>query len=191
MQHGHKEQDSGQARQGQDALQSRIPFERLDIDIQERINNWTVYYPVLLTAESESTEEWLWKAKSRYGMALQRMKSATRTMEGELKRLKVDRDPAKNPLTSQELDRISSKIGMCQKVICESQWFIDKFNLQQRDVYLQYSQLAQNGQIDGQHSIGASGMFRIFFLRDAGQDDEVSPSQREGQGRSNARIPSP
>jgi hypothetical protein len=118
------------------------------------------------------------------------MRNATRTM-GELKRLKADREQAKKPLTSQELDLISSKIGMCQKGICESEWFIDKFNLQQRDFYLQYSQLAQTGQIDEQHSIGASGMFRIFPSRDAGQAEEVSPSQREGQGRSNVRGPSP
>lgn len=130
----------------------------------------------------------MWEAKSRCGVALQRMRNATRTMGEEVKRLKPDCDQAQNPWTSQELDRVSSKIGMCQKVIYESQWFIEKFNLQQRDLYFQYSQLGQKGQIDGQHSIGASGMFGIFFLRDAGQNEEASPFQPEVPGRSNVGI---
>jgi hypothetical protein len=118
------------------------------------------------------------------------MRTATRIM-GEIERLKAAREQTENPLTRQELDHFYSQIGMCQKAVSESKCFIDKFNLQQRGFRLQYSQLAQKGQIDGQHNIGASGMSRILSPRDAGHDEEVSPFEREGQGESNVRESSP
>ena len=113
--------------------ESRIQFNQLMPEIQQKVNEHIFFYPPSVMEEMRKAEDWLGEAKSRFGQALQRLQVAE-TRKEEFQRQAQRRLAAGSPLTPQMMDISNTKFAQCDRAIAEPQTFIEKFRAQQNEL---------------------------------------------------------
>lgn len=118
---------------------SQVTFNQLMPDVQAKVNSTTFHYPPAMTESSPAAEQWLQEAKARYGQAIQRGQMA-RSKKAELLAAAQRRQDSGNPLTTEERNGLTAKVGQCDKAIRESENFMAKFRDQQEQFKTQRMQ---------------------------------------------------
>lgn len=129
---GSDAQGQGQVQGQPQQSQNSVTFNQLLPETQAKVNSLTFHYPPAMVEGTKQAEDWLREAKGRYGQALQRMQAATQKMN-EFKNAVGQRQAAGNPLNQTEQQAFQNKVSQCQKVISESQNFMEKFRAQQNE----------------------------------------------------------
>lgn len=98
--------------------------------IQSKVNAYPFALPPTMTDGSPAAETWLREARNRLAQAMQRSEHAQKK-KTEIQREAQSRNQSGNPLTQQEQEGLRTKIMQCNKVLAESNSFMEKFKDQQ------------------------------------------------------------
>ncbi len=98
--------------------------------IQAKVSAYPFALPPTMAEGSTAAENWLREARNRLAQAMQRAEHANKK-KAEVSRDAQIRNQSGNPLTQQEREGLHTKIMQCNKVLAESNSFMEKFKDQQ------------------------------------------------------------
>jgi transcription initiation factor TFIID subunit 12 len=98
--------------------------------IQAKVNNYPFSLPPTMPEASSQAETWLREARNRLAQAMQRAEHAQKR-KVDIQAGAQTRSQSGNPLTPQEQEALRTKMMQCNKVLAESNSFMEKFKDQQ------------------------------------------------------------
>ena len=98
--------------------------------IQAKVNNYPFSLPPTMPEASAQAETWLREARNRLAQAMQRAEYAQKK-KVDIQADAQARNQSGNPLTPQEHEALRTKMMQCNKVLAESNSFMEKFKDQQ------------------------------------------------------------
>jgi transcription initiation factor TFIID subunit 12 len=107
-----------------------IQANQISAQIQSKVNSYPFALPPTMESGSAAAENWLREARNRLAQAMQRAEHAQKR-KADIQRGAQARNQSGNPLTQQEQEGLNTKIMQCNKVLAESNSFMEKFKDQQ------------------------------------------------------------
>jgi len=150
-----------------------------------------------MTEGSPAAEQWLQEAKARFGQAIQRGQMA-RSKKTELLAAAQRRQESNNPLSQEERNGLTAKVGQCDKAIRESESFMAKFREQQDQFKTQrmqqrFSQTGSAGQpgapSDNASEVPMPSAPQIQQNTQGPQAHSISSAQAAARANSSSTVP--
>ncbi|ERF70759.1 hypothetical protein EPUS_05111 [Endocarpon pusillum Z07020] len=119
--------------------------------IQARVNNYPFSLPPTMAEGSPQAETWLREARNRLAQAMQRSEHAQKR-KADIQASAQARAQSGNPLAPQEQEALRTKLMQCNKVLAESNSFMEKFKEQQN----QFRISAQQQRYEAQNPVNTA-----------------------------------
>ena len=135
--------------------------------IQAKVNAYPFALPPTMAEGSAQAETWLREARNRLAQAMQRSEHAQKK-KADIQGSAQVRNQSGNPLTAQEQDGLRTKIMQCNKVLAESNSFMEKFKDQQN----QFRNTSQQQRYEAQNQANTAQSDNV---------NQAEPSMQSGQ----------
>ncbi len=119
--------------------------------IQAKVNNYPFSLPPTTAESSPQAETWLREARSRLAQAMQRSEHAQKR-KADIQASAQARAQSGNPLAPQEQEALRTKLMQCNRVLAESNSFMEKFKEQQN----QFRITAQQQRYEAQNQVNTA-----------------------------------